>query len=76
MQDEDIAHLSPARYEHINPYGKYHFDIEQRFRKLRPLRSEPNRRVMARRSLDLVPLLLKAQVAFLSTGRKEEALTS
>jgi TnpA family transposase len=28
VQEEDLAHLSPARYEHVNPYGKYHFDIE------------------------------------------------
>jgi hypothetical protein len=25
--DDDVSHLSPARYEHINPYGKYFFDI-------------------------------------------------
>jgi hypothetical protein len=23
VNDEDISGLSPARYEHINPYGKY-----------------------------------------------------
>ncbi len=37
---EDIAQLSPARYEHINPYGKYRFEVEEgrsRFY-LRPLR--------------------------------------
>jgi hypothetical protein len=38
VRDEDIAHLSPARYEHINPYGKYRFDIDLRARQLRPLR--------------------------------------
>ncbi len=27
MFDEDVAHLSPARFEHINPFGRYHFDI-------------------------------------------------
>jgi hypothetical protein len=26
--DEDMVHLSPARFEHINPYGRYHFDPE------------------------------------------------
>jgi TnpA family transposase len=26
--DEDVVHLSPARFEHINPYGRYHFDPE------------------------------------------------
>lgn len=29
IHDEDLLHLSPARYKHINPYGRYHFDIEQ-----------------------------------------------
>jgi TnpA family transposase len=40
VQDDDLAHLSPARYEHINPYGRYLFDLEsERKRKtLRPLR--------------------------------------
>jgi len=40
VNEEDIARLSPARYEHINPYGKYRFEVEEglsRFR-LRPLR--------------------------------------
>lgn len=27
IEDEDVAHLSPARFEHVNPYGKYYFDI-------------------------------------------------
>jgi TnpA family transposase len=40
VNDVDVAHLSPARYEHINPYGKYHFDLGRaRDRShLRPLR--------------------------------------
>jgi rRNA maturation protein Nop10 len=25
VDDVDVAHLSPARYAHINPYGKYRF---------------------------------------------------
>ena len=40
VNKEDIARLSPARYEHINPYGKYRSEAEEglsRFR-LRPLR--------------------------------------
>jgi hypothetical protein len=40
VKEEEIAPLSPARYEHINPYGKYRFEVEEglnRFR-LRPLR--------------------------------------
>ena len=38
--DDDVAHLSPARYEHINPYGKYFFDIAGNAARqgLRPLR--------------------------------------
>ena len=28
IADADVAHLSPARYGHINPYGKYRFDVE------------------------------------------------
>jgi TnpA family transposase len=27
--EEDIAHVSPCRYEHINPYGKYAFDVSE-----------------------------------------------
>ncbi len=27
VADEDIVHLSPARYGHINPYGKYSFEV-------------------------------------------------
>jgi TnpA family transposase len=39
IRDENITHLSPARYEHINPYGKFTFDICQASRTgLRPLR--------------------------------------
>jgi TnpA family transposase len=38
--DEDISRLSPARYEHINPYGKYRFEVEEGLSRsrLRPLR--------------------------------------
>ena len=38
VHEEDLAHLSPARFEHINPYGKYSFPIEQA-RKRQGLRS-------------------------------------
>ena len=36
----DVVHLSPARYAHINPYGKYRFNVEGEFNRkgLRPLR--------------------------------------
>jgi hypothetical protein len=26
VQESDLSHLSPCRYEHINPYGKYAFE--------------------------------------------------
>jgi hypothetical protein len=31
ISDEDmsISRLSPTRYGHINPYGKYQFDLEK-----------------------------------------------
>jgi TnpA family transposase len=40
VRDEDIAHLSPARFEHVNPYGKYAFEIDngRKLTRLRPLR--------------------------------------
>ena len=38
IRDDDLAHLSPARYEHINPYGKYSFMLELEPDQLRPLR--------------------------------------
>ena len=40
ISDEDIIHLSPTRHKHINPYGKYQFDIETESKRvqLRPLR--------------------------------------
>lgn len=36
----DIVHLSPARFEHINPYGKYQFEVAKNLNRqeLRPLR--------------------------------------
>ena len=45
MQESDLAHIWPTWYNHINVYGKYHFNIEEaRGRKgLRPLRP-PGRR--------------------------------
>ena len=40
VDDGDVVHLSPARYAHINPYGKYRFNVEGEFNRkgLRPLR--------------------------------------
>ena len=37
----DLGHLSPALYGHVNPYGKYRFEIEGRAPSLRPLRKVP-----------------------------------
>ena len=37
-----LGHLSPALYGHVNPYGKYRFEIEGRAPSLRPLRSPGN----------------------------------
>jgi hypothetical protein len=41
VSEADIARLSPARYEHINPYGNYRFDVEAGLSRtcLRPLRA-------------------------------------
>lgn len=42
LRDEDIAHLWPTRYAHINPYGKYTIDVDGELPQagdgLRPLR--------------------------------------
>jgi TnpA family transposase len=40
VQDDDLKHISPARHEHINPYGKYEFNVETvlAMKGLRPLR--------------------------------------
>lgn len=40
IDDTAVAHLSPARYEHINPYGKFKFVLSEVAgdRTLRPLR--------------------------------------
>ena len=40
VPDDALVHLSPAMYGHINPYGKYAFDLEGADpTHLRPLRS-------------------------------------
>ena len=40
VNDADFVHLSPARFKHINPYGRYEFDVAKTFSReeLRPLR--------------------------------------
>jgi len=41
IHEDDLRHLSPARYEHINPYGHYTFNVQQELERkgLRPLRN-------------------------------------
>lgn len=41
FSDEDLTHLSPCRYRHINVYGKYFFDLEATRQRegYRPLRA-------------------------------------
>jgi TnpA family transposase len=41
INEDDLSRLSPARYEHINPYGKFYFNVEQEMNRkgLRPLRN-------------------------------------
>jgi TnpA family transposase len=43
VRDEDLAHLAPTLRAHINPYGKYSFDVESGLARsgFRPLR-EPS----------------------------------
>jgi TnpA family transposase len=37
---EDLQHISPARFEHINPYGRFRFDMRDKLKgQLRPLRN-------------------------------------
>lgn len=40
LHEEDIVHLSPARHDHINFYGRYSFDVSEALEQkgLRPLR--------------------------------------
>jgi hypothetical protein len=37
IDTEDLTHLSPARYDHINPYGRYQFLVD-RWAGKKPLR--------------------------------------
>jgi hypothetical protein len=41
VEPGEVAHLSPLRFEHINPYGKFQFDFNTDLTAsgLRPLRS-------------------------------------
>lgn len=40
INESDLRHLGPARFEHINPYGQYTFNVRQELARkgLRPLR--------------------------------------
>ena len=40
VDEADVKHLSPARYEHINVFGKYAFPVSEELgrKQLRPLR--------------------------------------
>jgi hypothetical protein len=40
IDESDVKHLSPARYEHINVFGKYQFPVTDELdrKQLRPLR--------------------------------------
>ena len=40
IDEEEVKHLSPARYEHLNVYGKYSFPVQEELGRkcLRPLR--------------------------------------
>jgi hypothetical protein len=39
--EEDLTHLSPARFGHVNPHGKYVFPVDQALQRpgWRPLRT-------------------------------------
>ena len=37
----DLEHISPARFDHINPYGKFKFEVNKLIGRFRELRS-PN----------------------------------
>jgi TnpA family transposase len=45
IAEADLVHLSPTRFEHINAYGKYHFNVEEEMGRtqLRELRSEQSK---------------------------------
>jgi hypothetical protein len=40
IEEADVPHLSPARYEHLNVFGKYSFPVQEELNRntLRPLR--------------------------------------
>ena len=40
IQDSDLVHISPCRFDHINKYGKYSFNVDKELnrKELRTLR--------------------------------------
>jgi hypothetical protein len=44
ITDEDLTHISPCRFDHINKHGKYTFNVEKELRRqiLRALRKSKN----------------------------------
>lgn len=42
VKEEDLNRISPARFAHLNPYGRYDFKVEENFTRkgLRPLRDK------------------------------------
>jgi TnpA family transposase len=41
VDDDDVSHLGPTMTEHINVHGRYHFNLDQVPKGLRPLRQAP-----------------------------------
>jgi hypothetical protein len=43
VDDDDLTHIPPTLWSHVNVYGKYEFDLETGSRRtgLRPLRQAP-----------------------------------
>ncbi len=52
--DLDLSYLSPALYGHLNPYGKYRFDLDEDLDGATLRAKDPRRRLLA---LDFAPLL-------------------
>jgi TnpA family transposase len=44
INEEDLRHISPCRFDHINKYGKYFYNVEKELNrvKLRPLKEPKN----------------------------------
>jgi rRNA maturation protein Nop10 len=44
ISDDDLVHISPCRFDHINKHGKYTFNVEKEWKRqtLRALRKRRN----------------------------------